>query len=354
MNNNNVLQQGQLDLPKSRVLVTGGAGFIGSHLTFWLLSQGYHVTILDDLSGGFERNTHMEGDVVRVKASVTCADDVEETFKQGKFDYVFHLAAYAAEGLSHFIRNFNYTNNLIGTTNIVNACVNYKVKHLTFTSSIAVYGDEYDGKWATENSPCHPIDPYGVAKLACEHDIISAGHYFGLNYTIFRLHNVYGTRQNIGDPYRNVIGIFMNQLLKGQPMTIIGDGQQHRSFTYVHSIVPTMAKAPITPEVWGEVYNLGSDVAYTIKHVSQLVAAAMKRPPNVIHVDDRQESRGIMIDHSKIRAMARVFDTPLARGLEQMAEWVLTHGPQQGQPFGPMEIREDLPTFWRHIVNQET
>lgn len=333
-------------------MVTGGAGFIGSHLATWLLQQGHHVTIFDDFSGGFKRNIPKLRGVTWAEGSVTDVSDVDDLFKRSKFDYVFHLAAYAAEGLSHFIRNFNYTNNLIGTTNIVNACVNYNVRHLTFTSSIAVYGNDYDGMRASEDSPCHPIDPYGVAKLACEHDIASAGHYFGLNYTVFRLHNVYGINQNIGDPYRNVIGIFMNQIMKGQPMTIIGDGQQVRNFTNVLSIVPVLAEAPSNAQMWGEVFNVGSDKAYTITHLAQMVETAMGTSFGTTFVSDRKESRGIIIDHTKLKNVFYMADMPIQAGLNHMAEWAKVHGSQPGQPFGTMEIREELPEFWRGIVKE--
>src|SRR5262249_11839402 len=146
-------------------------------------------------------------------------------------DYVFHLAAYAAEGLSPFIRSFNYQNNLVTTAALVSASVNYNVKRFVFTSSIAVYGDQLPP--FDELTPRRPADPYGIAKAAAEDDLILASREFGLSYTIFRPHNVYGERQNLNDPFRNVIGIFMRQCLQGLPMTVFGDGEQLRAFSYV-------------------------------------------------------------------------------------------------------------------------
>src|SRR3954462_9135337 len=224
---------------KTTVLVTGGAGFIGSHVVRHCLDMGHEVVVMDDLSGGFE--DHIPEGAVFVKGSVYDESLVEDLFNQYKFDYVYHLAAYAAEGLSHFIRRFNYNNNLVGSINLINESIKHKVKCFVFTSSIAVYGA---GQLPmTENTVPQPEDPYGVSKYAVEMDLKAAHEMFGLNYVIFRPHNVYGENQNIGDKYRNVIGIFMNQLMKGEPMTIFGDGTQTRAFSHIDDVAPYIARA---------------------------------------------------------------------------------------------------------------
>lgn len=205
------------------ILITGGAGFIGSHVAETLLRRGFNVVTLDDLSGGFLDNV-VDG-VRFVQGSITDVELVNTLFERERFDVVYHLAAYAAEGLSHFIKRFNYTNNLIGSVNLINAAVNTGVKCFVFTSSIAVYGASSELP-ATEASLPHPEDPYGIAKLAVEQELQVSRAMFGLNHIIFRPHNVYGERQNIGDKYRNVVGIFMNQILQNQPMMVFGDGQQ--------------------------------------------------------------------------------------------------------------------------------
>jgi len=193
-------------------LVTGGAGFIGSHVARHLLKLNHQVIVLDDLSGGFKENIPQEA--IFIKGSITDEALIKDTFKKYSFDYVYHLAAYAAEGLSHFIRKFNYENNLIGSINLINASVNHNIKRFIFTSSIAVYGaQELPLK---ESQKPQPEDPYGIAKYAVEQDLENAQKMFGLDYIIFRPHNVYGPGQNIGDKYRNVVGIFMNQLLKNE------------------------------------------------------------------------------------------------------------------------------------------
>ena len=153
------------------VLVTGGAGFIGSHVAKWLVKAGYRVVVLDDLSGGFTE-TIPEG-AEFVQGSVQDAAFVNDLFSKEKFSYVFHLAAYAAEGLSHFIKNFNYQNNLVGSVNLVNAAVNTgTVKCFVFTSSIAVYGRNQTPM--TEDLVPLPEDPYGISKYAVELDLKEA------------------------------------------------------------------------------------------------------------------------------------------------------------------------------------
>ena len=149
----------------TKSLVTGAAGFIGSHVVDELLAMGHAVVAFDDLSGGFEENVNPGARFAR--ASITDHQFVDRLFQEEQFDYVFHLAAYAAEGLSHFIKRYNYENNLIGSVNLINASVNYGVKSFVFTSSIAVYGASPELPM-TEQTPAIPEDPYGIAKLAVE------------------------------------------------------------------------------------------------------------------------------------------------------------------------------------------
>src|SRR5580700_9736327 len=224
---------------QSNVLVTGAAGFIGSHVAAHLLKQGHAVVGLDDLSGGFE--DHVPQGTHFVRGSITDEALINRLFAEHHFEHVFHLAAYAAEGLSHFIKRFNYTNNLLGSVNLINASVNAgTVKCFVFTSSIAVYGRNQLPM--SEEAVPQPEDPYGIAKYAVELDLKEAHEMFGLNHVIFRPHNVYGENQNLGDRYRNVIGIFMNQIMQGQPMTIFGDGLQTRAFTHIDDVAPLIAR----------------------------------------------------------------------------------------------------------------
>ena len=250
-------------------LVTGAAGFIGSHVAEVCATRlGFTVVAVDDLSGGFSRNLEpwISSSHSRfVRGDVQNRSFVSALFAEhGPFDYVYHLAAYAAEGLSHFVREFNYNNNLGASVLLLNHAVNQEertgraVARFVFTSSIAAFGAVEDPSELpmTEATPQRPEDPYGIAKHAFELDLRAAGRMFGLPFTIFRPHNVYGPRQNIADKFRNAVGIFMNQVLRGEPLSIFGDGQQTRCFSYIDDVAPIIAASVLYPATAGETLAL--------------------------------------------------------------------------------------------------
>lgn len=326
-----------------KVLVTGGAGFIGSHVARALLARGAAVTVLDDLSGGFEDNVPVGARFV--KGSVVDSALVERLCAENQFDYVFHLAAYAAEGLSHFIREFNYANNVVGSMSVINACVRHKVKCLVFTSSIAVYGAK-QVPMLEETVPA-PEDPYGIAKYAVEMDLAAARRIFGLNYLIFRPHNVYGENQNIGDRYRNVIGIFMSQIMRGESLTVFGDGEQQRAFSHIDDVAPPMVDMVLTPSCWNEIYNIGADVPYSVNQLVALMGRAFNVEPVVNFQPAREEVKVAYSSHEKIhRAVACGTPVPFAEGIRRMAEWAKIHGPRRGEVFSAVELLEKLPPLW--------
>ena len=338
------------------VLVTGGAGFIGSHVAEYLLNGGYNVVVLDDLSGGFIENveglfvidaaTGRKRGVIFVQGSILDHELVNSLFGRYKFTYVYHLAGYAAEGLSHFIKRFNYQNNLVGSVNLIDAAVNHGTKCFVFTSSMAVYGSS-QVPMSEEMIPA-PEDPYGIAKAAVEGELAITSQMFGLDYVIFRPHNVIGPRQNIGDRYRNVVGIFMNQLLKGEAMQVFGDGEQMRAFSYIDDIVPTIANAPTVPEAIGQVFNVGGDTPSTINQLTDVVAAAMGCEKKVMHLDPRHEVTLAFCSHDRVRQVFGVKPlTSLEQGIQLMAEWVKKHGAREGKAFQGIEITKNLPASWR-------
>jgi UDP-glucose 4-epimerase len=327
-----------------KALVTGGAGFMGSHVADSLITSGYEVWVLDDLSGGFEDNVPRAANMAY--GSITEVDRIDRLFEKYKFDYVFHLAAYAAEGLSHFIRNFNYTNNLIGSVNLINNAIRHRVKCFVFTSSIAVYGSGQTPM--RENMVPQPEDPYGISKYAVEMDLKAAHEMFGLDYIIFRPHNVYGERQNIGDPYRNVIGIFMNQILQNKPCTIFGDGTQTRAFTHISDVASLIASSVKNLLAYNQVFNIGSDAPYSVNMLVEKVQQTMLRDTGIIYLPSRLEVLHAFSDHSKIH---RVFNiqkaVTLDEGLMRMAAWVEKVGARQGKSFDNIEVDRRLPESWR-------
>ncbi len=324
-------------------LVTGGAGFIGAHVVRELLEMGEKVVVLDDLSGGFVDN--IPDGVEFIEGSILDPALINKAFEKYKFTNVYHLAAYAAEGLSHFIRNFNYQNNLIGSINLINASVNYDVKCFIFTSSIAVYGAN-QLPMSEEMIP-QPEDPYGVSKFAVEQDLKAAHHMFGLNTVIFRPHNVYGEFQNIGDKYRNVIGIFMNQIMQDQPLTIFGDGSQSRAFSYVKEISQTIAVSSKNSDAFGQVFNVGADTPFSVNELAEEVGQIFGVKPKINYLDARNEVLHAYSTHEKV---AQYFpNSPkfsLREGLEKMAAWAKEHGPRQSKEFGEIEVYKNLPPSW--------
>ena len=324
-------------------LVTGGAGFIGSHVAHHCLKRGDRVVVLDDLSGGFR--DQVPAGAVFVEGSITDHALLSRLFKEHKFDYVYHLAAYAAEGLSHFIRRFNYTNNVIGSTNLINEAVKHEVKCFVFTSSIAAYGAA--PLPMREDMVPQPEDPYGIAKYAVELDLRAAHEQFGLEYVVFRPHNVYGEHQNLGDRYRNVIGIFMTQIMRGEPLTIFGDGEQTRAFSYVDDVAPHIARSPMIPEAIGQVINIGADAPFSVNQLADVVGRAFGATPKLVHLPARNEVQHAYCDHERARRIFGEF-TPvsLEDGVQRMAKWATRVGARRSAAFDAIEVRKNMPSIW--------
>ncbi len=250
-----------------------------------------------------------------------------------------------AEGLSHFIKRFNYTNNVVGSVNLIDMAVNYNVKRFVFTSSIAVYGAGQTP--LTEEMTPVPEDSYGIAKLAVEQDLKASHEMFGLDYVIFRPHNVYGEGQNIGDRYRNVVGIFMNQILNGEPMTVFGDGSQQRAFTHIDDVAPIIADSVEVEAARNQIFNVGADVPFTVNTLAEIVSKAMGAKLNVNHLDPRNEVKVAFSDHSKAeRVFKRSPRVSLEEGINAMSGWVKKHGARHSGIFKDIEIRKNLPPSW--------
>jgi len=326
-------------------LVTGGAGFIGSHVVDELLTMGHHVVVLDDLSGGFKEN--VTKGAIFVKGSITDHVLVNKLFKKYAFENVYHLAAYAAEGLSHFIKRFNYENNLIGSINLINASINTGVKKFVFTSSIAVYG--HNQVPMKEELVPQPEDPYGISKYAVELQLIATKKMFGMDYIIFRPHNVYGERQNIGDKYRNVIGIFINKILQNEELPIFGDGEQKRAFTHIADVAGIIARSIYNPQALNQVFNIGADIPYTVNQLAEIVAEVCGVVLKKNYHTARNEVRIAYSDHSKV---ASIFNhkpkVDLKEGVTRMVHWAKKTGAKKSKRFKNIEILKNLPPSWLH------
>jgi UDP-glucose 4-epimerase len=326
-------------------LVTGAAGFIGSHVSAELVRLGHRVVGLDDLSGGFVQN--IPAGVRLVKGSINDTVLIPALFAKHRFEYVFHLAAYATEGLSHFIRMFNYRTNLMGSINLINASINAgTVQCFVFASSVAVYG-KLPTPMTEALAPC-PADPYGVAKYAVELDLAAAREVFGMESIIFRLHNVYGPRQNASDKYRNVIGIFMKQIMEGRPLSVFGDGSQIRAFTDISDVAPVIAASVGRRAAYNQVFNLGSDERTSVLDLAGIISRVMGVAPRIEHLPARHEVLDAYCRHDKARAYFGdlIQDVQLEAGLSQMAEWIKQTEMRRTEQFRSIEIGKEMPACW--------
>eukprot|EP01012_Entosiphon_sulcatum_P032583 TRINITY_DN41426_c0_g1_i1.p1 TRINITY_DN41426_c0_g1~~TRINITY_DN41426_c0_g1_i1.p1 ORF type:complete len:410 (+),score=58.73 TRINITY_DN41426_c0_g1_i1:38-1267(+) len=331
-----------------KVLVTGAAGFIGSHTARACDALGMDVVAVDDLSGGFYENIPTSKRVTFIKGDVKDPVFLEQLFKEhGPFEYVYHLAAYAAEGLSHFIPSYNYRNNLVGSVEVLSQAVKHGTKVFVFTSSIAVYGTVQDTM--REDVIPQPEDPYGISKYSMELHLKTAHALHGIDYVIFRPHNVYGPNQNIADKYRNVVGIFMNQILNDQPMSIFGDGEQTRSFSYVDDVAPIIAKSPLYPHARNQIFNVGADRPYSLNDLATAVAKAMGAERKVVHLEQRHEVVHAKTANDKVRCYFQLpTPTPLDVGLKATAQWVKTIGKAyQPVEFKNVEVMNHMPPSWK-------
>ena len=337
--------------PSTRVLVTGCAGFIGSHLARYLSTAlQLHVVGVDDLSGGFTDNlppshsplfTFVQGDV----------SDPAFTrhlfLHYGPFHTVYHLAAYAAEGMSHFIRRFNYHNNLLASVTLLNQAVLGNVSTFVFTSSIAVYGALPPPMRETDHPTPH--DPYGIAKLAFELDLAAAHTLFGLNYVIWRPHNVYGPHQNVIDRYRNVIGIFVwrARVMRNLSLPVFGDGGQTRAFTYVDDVAPVIGAGAFVEGAMNRVLNVGGDEASSVRTLARVVSEAMGVEERLEWLDARKEVVHAVSDHALVKCVMGLGPAVgLEEGIRRVVEWV--RGKKEFVPveFEEVEVMKNMPPSW--------
>lgn len=332
-----------------KILITGVAGLLGSRLADWILENKPEVEVwgFDDLSGGYLENVNPKINFRKINL-VTGTDEMSHYFKEEKFDYVFHFAAYAAEGLSPFIRTYNYDNNLRSTAGIVNECIKNNVKRLVFTSTLAVYGHG-DGGIFDESQQQAPIDPYGVAKYGCEMDIQIAGEQHGLDWCIIRPHNVYGVKQNIWDKYRNVLGIWMFQHLNGEPMTIFGDGEQTRAFSFIDDSLEPLWNSAIRPESSKEIINLGGIEEISIKDAAQTLKEVIGTTLGVIHLEPRHEVKhSIPTFQKSIDILGFEYKTSLKEGLTQMWKWAQKQPMRERFVWSSYELEKGIYSFWKN------
>jgi len=328
------------------ILITGVAGLLGSRLADWLIENKpeYRIVGVDDLSGGYIDNVHPNVSFNHINISTDILS-LSDLFQRETPEYVYHMAAYAAEGLSPFIRNYNYQNNLLATANIVNECIKHDVKRLVFTSTMAVYGFGDGGVFDEIQIP-KPIDPYGVAKYGCEMDIQIAGDQHDLDWCIIRPHNVYGANQNIWDKYRNVLGIWMYYHMHSQPITIYGDGTQKRAFSYIDDSLEPLYNACIEPKASKQIINLGGINEYSINEAADILSDVLGGA-NKIYLEKRHEVHTAVPTYQKsIDILGFEHRTDLKQGLSKMWQWAQQQPKRDRFIWPEYEIEKGIYNFW--------
>ena len=329
-----------------KIFVTGCAGLLGANYTRHLLANGHEVIGIDDLSGGYKAFVTKGEKFSFVKLNLERRKKIVELFEEHKPEVLVHFAAYAAEGLSPFIRNYNYRNNLICSANLINECIKHDTKFI-FTSSMAVYGEQEPP--FTEDKRPQPIDPYGIAKYAVECDLKLAHEQFGLRYNIVRPHNVLGIYQNIWDKYRNVIGIFIRKTLNGQPILVYGDGEQTRAFSDIKYYMEPFDR--LLTEYDGETFNIGADKHFTLNEVADAVQKVGKKygyEVPIEHGEPRHEVKHAYCDHTKAKSMLQFSDgTNLEELIESMFVWAMKQ-PNRKVKTMEYEVTKDIYDYWRN------
>lgn len=329
-----------------KVLITGVAGLLGSRLADYILNNTpYKVIGIDDLSGGYIENVPKNVDFY--KFNLTDLQGLDDLFQRIKPDIVYHFAAYAAEGLSPFIRKYNYENNLISSTNLITCSIKHDIKRFVFASSMSVYGDKYKPPFH-EDLQQYPIDPYGVAKFSVEQDLEIAYKQHGLKYTIVRPHNFYGQNQNIWDKYRNVLGIWMYQIINNMQPTIFGDGEQVRAFSYVDDSLIPFWNASQKDECIGEIINLGGIKEYTINEACNTLLKVTNTNLKPLYLEERHEAKHAWSTWEKsVKLLDFKHKIDLEEGLTKMWKWAKTQPNRERFIWPKYELEKGIYEFWK-------
>lgn len=331
------------------VLITGVAGLLGSRLADWILLHHPDVQVvgIDDLSGGYRENVDPRVTFYNIDLGNGSAESV---FAAHRPDVVYHFAAYAAEALSPFIRRYNYANNLVATAGVVTLCIKYEVKRLVFTSSIAVYGMGHRAPPFSEEMIRMPVDPYGIAKAACEQDIEVAGDQHGLDWCILRPHNVYGAKQNLWDSYRNVLGIWMYKHLNGQPLSIFGDGAQVRAFSYIDDSLPCLWRAGFDAKASKQIINLGGIEETSVREAAETLIEVMGGGELQFLPPRHEVAHAFTTWEKSVELLGFEHKTNLRDGLKKMWAWAQQQPNRPRQVWERYELEKGMYSFWQKSV----
>jgi UDP-glucose 4-epimerase len=332
-------------MQKKRILITGCAGFIGSHLAENLASDGYKVWGIDNLSLGKLEN--IPSNITFIKCDLTNPKTTKAAIEKIKPTLIYHLAAWAHEGLSQFMPRLICENNFNAFLNLIVPAVKNGMKRIVVVSSFSVYGKQkapFD-----ETMDTKPEDVYAIAKSAMEKTTEVLSDIHGFDYTIIRPHNVYGPKQNLSDPYRNVVGIFINRLMKGLPPIIYGDGKQTRSLTYIDDLTPYLAKSGLTNKTKGEIINIGPYNPVSITKLATIVLKTLNSNLKPIYFPKRpRDVKNAYCQNLKAeRLLGYQTKTNLENGIRKTVEWAKKIGPVKFKYLDELELTGNkLPKTW--------
>jgi len=307
-------------------LVTGGAGFIGSHLVEELLKEGREVVVVDDLSTGKVENLPESENLTFIKGSITDRELLKNLFNSYRFETVFHLAAVASVFKSVEEPVETHRVNFDGTLYLLEESKRVKVDKFIFASSAAVYGDLPELP-KREDMPVKPLTPYGVDKYASERYVVNSFPLYGLKATALRFFNVYGERQDPSSPYSGVISIFINRILKhlrGEKTTIdiYGDGKQTRDFVYVKDVVKALLIAERENRTSGEVFNVGTGKETSLLQLLETLKTIAGTIPPIRFLPPREgDIRRSVADITKIKELSYSPSYSLKEGLLRTFNW---------------------------------
>jgi UDP-glucose 4-epimerase len=306
-----------------RILVTGGAGFVGGAVVRRLVASGAHVSVLDDLFTGLRETVPATARFV--EGSVTDQALVRDLVAEA--DLVFHMAARNIIASTQNPRD-DFETNIGGTLNVLLAARDSRPQRVIYTGSTSVYGNPRSIP-INEDDPIVPLSPYAVSKLGGEHYCLAFYESYGLAVSIVRYSNVFGEGQRPDNPYCGVISKFFASAYEGQPLQVHGDGEQTRDFTYVDDAVDATLEAAIAPRAEGEVFNVGTGIETSINDLARLVGEAARRPVTIEHIDRRDidNIRRRVVNIEKARRMLRWSpQITLERGLQMTAAWLERDG----------------------------
>lgn len=313
-----------------RALVTGGAGFIGSHLAHGLLGNDYSVVVLDNESTGFRKNVPEHA--IYIKGDVQSKSDVRKAFSE-RIDVVFHVAGQASTIKSFHNPLADLRTNTMGTINVLQMCLEMKVPRFLFASSMTCYGNPEDVPTA-EGHPCLPISYYGITKYAAEryaHATAARNDLdFDFHATSFRMFNVYGERQSLQNPYQGVMAIFIANVLNNEPINIHGDGMQSRDFIYISDVVNAWIAAIDNPGAYGQAFNLGTGTGLSINRLVDLILQSNGKDRSNYPIShsplrpgDQRHMKGDITKAKAILDWAPL--TRLEKGMKKTLHWAKAH-----------------------------